>query len=85
MALRANLDAQLFFSRAGGPRFAAGAVRLNLLIFRVNLWFHWLYLDQDSFRVALETGSIRKILPPTERRAPVILSRRSCIGEADAA
>jgi hypothetical protein len=26
----------------------------------VNLWFHWLYLDQDSFRVALETASISK-------------------------
>jgi hypothetical protein len=50
MALGANLDAQLFFGRAGGPRFAAGAVRLDLLIFRVNLWFHWLYLGLGLFR-----------------------------------
>src|SRR5713226_6234653 len=71
MAFRANLDAQLFLGRAGHPRFAAGAVRLNLLIFRVNLWFHWLYLVEDSFRVALETASISKKFLPARPAALV--------------
>src|SRR5437764_2994423 len=62
MALRTDLDAQLFFRRAGGPRLAAGAVRLNLLIFRVNLWFHWLYLFDGLFQGRTGNGQyIKKI------------------------
>src|SRR5687767_7227491 len=40
MALRADLDAKLLASGAGGPALTACAVDLDLVIFRVNLWFH---------------------------------------------
>src|SRR5438132_9945044 len=40
MAVRANLDAQLFPGRARRPPCAAGAVDLNLLVLRMNACFH---------------------------------------------
>src|SRR6266850_895054 len=40
MALRADLDAQLFLGRAGGPRLAAGAMHLNLVVLGMDLCFH---------------------------------------------
>src|SRR5947209_9246605 len=53
MALRADLDAQLFLGGAGRPRLAAGAVHLHLMILRMDLCFHeFTPLD------ALTTGSI---------------------------
>ena len=47
VALRADLDAQLFPGRAGGPGLAAGAVDRNLLILRMDLWFHELTSNED--------------------------------------
>src|SRR5215212_9426137 len=40
MALRTELDAELLAGGAGRPRLAARAVDVDLLILRMNLWFH---------------------------------------------
>src|SRR5256885_1977546 len=40
MALRADLDAELFLGRARRPHFAARAMDLNLLILGMDLCFH---------------------------------------------
>jgi hypothetical protein len=40
MALRADLDAQLFLRRAGGENFTAGAVNGSLLVVGMDLCFH---------------------------------------------
>src|SRR5205823_1714419 len=71
VALRADLDAQLFTGGAGGPGLAAGAVDGDILIFRVNFWLHERFLTS---RVVWKTPSIREKV----RRSGVRRPRRRC-------
>src|SRR5574342_887506 len=40
VATRAYVDPELFLRRAGLPRRTARAVNVDLLVLRMNLWFH---------------------------------------------
>src|SRR6266550_6448585 len=56
MALRADLDAQLFLGGVGGPGLAAGAMHLDLVILGMDLCFHEFEPRLDK----RETASIAK-------------------------